>query len=50
MSAASRQDYATAAAAALLYDDGGNRTYELGGPAFDLPQLAGSSARSPAPR
>ena len=40
IAAATRQDYATAAAAALLQDDGGNRTYELGGPAFGLPQLA----------
>ncbi len=40
ISAASRQDYATAAAVALLQDEGGNRTYELGGPAFDLSLLA----------
>ena len=40
ISAASRQDYAAAAAVALLHDEGGNRTYELGGPAFELPQLA----------
>jgi NAD(P)H dehydrogenase (quinone) len=40
ISAASRQDYAVAAAAALLQDEGANRTYELGGPAFDLFQLA----------
>ena len=40
VSAATRQDYAAAAAAALLQDDDGNRTYELGGPAFDLPELA----------
>jgi len=40
ISAASRQDYAAAAAAALLHDEGGNRTYELGGAAFELPQLA----------
>ena len=40
ISAASRQDYADAAATALLEDEGGNRTYELGGPAFDLPGLA----------
>jgi NAD(P)H dehydrogenase (quinone) len=40
ISAATRQDYASAAAAALLNDDDGNRTYELGGPAFDLPELA----------
>jgi NAD(P)H dehydrogenase (quinone) len=40
ISAASRQDYAAAAAAALLADEAGNRTYELGGPAFGLPELA----------
>ena len=40
ISAASRQDYAAAAAAALLADERENRTYELGGPAFDLPELA----------
>jgi NAD(P)H dehydrogenase (quinone) len=40
MSAATRQDYATAAVAALLRDEGGNRTYGLGGPAFDVPELA----------
>jgi NAD(P)H dehydrogenase (quinone) len=40
ISAATRQDYATAAAVALLQDDDGNRTYELGGPAFDLTELA----------
>jgi NAD(P)H dehydrogenase (quinone) len=40
ISAATRQDYATAAAAAMLRDDDGNRTYELGGPAFDLSDLA----------
>jgi len=40
ISAATRQDYATAAATALLHDEGGNRTYELGGPAFDASQLA----------
>jgi NAD(P)H dehydrogenase (quinone) len=40
ISAATRQDYAAAAAAALFKDDDGNRTYELGGPAFDLPELA----------
>jgi NAD(P)H dehydrogenase (quinone) len=39
ISAATRQDYAAAAAAALLQDDDGNRTYELGGPAFDLREL-----------
>jgi uncharacterized protein YbjT (DUF2867 family) len=36
ISTASRQDCAAAAATALLDDDAGNRTYELGGPAFDL--------------
>ena len=40
ISAASRQDYAAAAAVALLRDESGNRTYELGGPAFGLPELA----------
>jgi NAD(P)H dehydrogenase (quinone) len=40
ISAASRQDYAAAAAAALGQDEEGSRTYELGGPAFRLPQLA----------
>jgi NAD(P)H dehydrogenase (quinone) len=40
ISAARRQDYAAAAAAALLQSDDGNRTYELGGPAFDLTGLA----------
>jgi NAD(P)H dehydrogenase (quinone) len=40
ISAASRQDFAAAAAAAILQDETGNRTYELGGPAFGLPQLA----------
>jgi len=40
ISAASRRDYAAAAATALLHDAGGNRTYELGGPAFSLPDLA----------
>jgi len=40
ISAASRQDYAAAAAAAILQDERGDRTYELGGPAFGLPQLA----------
>jgi NAD(P)H dehydrogenase (quinone) len=40
ISAASRQDLAAAAAQALLHDEHGDRTYELGGPAFDLPQLA----------
>jgi NAD(P)H dehydrogenase (quinone) len=40
ISAAPRRDYAAAAARALLADEGGNRTYELGGPAFDLPKFA----------
>ena len=40
ISAASRQDYAAAAAAAILQDERANRTYELGGPAFGLPKLA----------
>jgi NAD(P)H dehydrogenase (quinone) len=40
ISAATRRDYASAAAAALLQDEKGNRTYELGGPAFDLAELA----------
>jgi NAD(P)H dehydrogenase (quinone) len=40
ISAATRQDYAAAAAVALLEDNDGNRTYELGGPAFALSELA----------
>ncbi|AGB22236.1 putative nucleoside-diphosphate sugar epimerase [Mycobacterium sp. JS623] len=40
ISAASRQDYAIAAVSALLGDEGGDRIYELGGPAFTLTQLA----------
>jgi NAD(P)H dehydrogenase (quinone) len=40
ISAAPRQDYAAAAAAALLEGEGGSRTYELGGAAFELPELA----------
>jgi NAD(P)H dehydrogenase (quinone) len=40
ISAASRRDCAAAAATALLQNDAGNQTYELGGPAFDLPELA----------
>jgi NAD(P)H dehydrogenase (quinone) len=40
MSTASRQDYATAAAAALFSDEDGNRTYELGGAAYDITGLA----------
>lgn len=40
ISAATRKDYAAAAGSALLQDEEGNRTYELGGPAFDLSELA----------
>jgi uncharacterized protein YbjT (DUF2867 family) len=40
ISAASRRDYAAAAVAALLQKEEGNRTYELGGAAFDLFELA----------
>lgn len=40
ISAATRQDYSAAAAASLLDGQDGNQTYELGGPAFDLAQLA----------
>jgi NAD(P)H dehydrogenase (quinone) len=41
VSAASRSDYAAAAAAALLEDDKQTEViYELGGPAFDLTELA----------
>jgi NAD(P)H dehydrogenase (quinone) len=40
ISAAPRRDYAGGAAAALLEDEEGSRRYELGGPAFDLPELA----------
>jgi NAD(P)H dehydrogenase (quinone) len=40
ISAASRQDYAVAAVAALLQESEGNRTYELGGQSFDLFELA----------
>jgi NAD(P)H dehydrogenase (quinone) len=40
ISAATRQDYAAVAAAALLQDEPGNRTYELGGPAFGLSEFA----------
>ena len=40
ISAATRQDFASAAAAALLRNEGGNPTYELGGSSFDLAQLA----------
>jgi NAD(P)H dehydrogenase (quinone) len=41
ISAATRRDYAAAAAVALLDDAEGDRTYELGGPSFDLTELAG---------
>ncbi|RSM35728.1 SDR family NAD(P)-dependent oxidoreductase [Amycolatopsis balhimycina DSM 5908] len=40
ISAATRRDYARAAVTALLQDEPGNRSYELGGPAFDLSELA----------
>ncbi len=40
ISAASRKDYAAAAVAALVQNPEGNPTYELGGPAFDLFELA----------
>lgn len=40
ISAATRRDDAAAAAAALLEDQPGDRTHELGGPAFDLFELA----------
>jgi NAD(P)H dehydrogenase (quinone) len=40
MSTATRHDYATAAAAALFSDEAGNRTYELGGAAYDVTGLA----------
>ena len=40
VSAATRRDYAVAAVVALLQHETGNRTYELGGPAFDLFELA----------
>ncbi|AEK45154.1 nucleotide-diphosphate-sugar epimerase/NmrA family protein [Amycolatopsis mediterranei S699] len=40
ISAATRRDYACAAVTALLQDEPGNRSYELGGPAFDLSELA----------
>jgi NAD(P)H dehydrogenase (quinone) len=40
ISAAPRRDYATAAAAALREDEATSRTYELGGSAFGLPELA----------
>jgi NAD(P)H dehydrogenase (quinone) len=40
ISAASRQDYAVGAVAALLQNADGSRAYELGGPSFDLFELA----------
>ena len=40
VSAASRADLAAAAVVALLRDEGAERIYELGGPSFDLPELA----------
>ena len=40
ISAATRRDFAGAAAAALIEDEAGQRIYELGGPAFDLFELA----------
>ncbi|WP_432544742.1 SDR family oxidoreductase [Kineococcus sp. SYSU DK002] len=40
VSAATRADYAEAAAVALLSEDGTSRTYELAGPAFDFDELA----------
>ncbi len=40
IAAATRKDYAAAAAAALLQDEAGNRPFELGGPAFSLSELA----------
>ncbi|UOZ05627.1 SDR family oxidoreductase [Amycolatopsis sp. WQ 127309] len=40
ISAATRQDYAAAAVTALLQDEPGDRSYELGGSAFDLAELA----------
>jgi len=40
VSAATRADYAEAAAAALVEDGHAGATYELGGPAFTMPELA----------
>ena len=40
ISAAARQDYAVAAVSALLQDEAGDHTYELGGPSFTMSQLA----------
>lgn len=40
ISAAARQDYAVAAVAALMQDEAGDHTYELGGPSFDMSELA----------
>jgi NAD(P)H dehydrogenase (quinone) len=40
ISAATRQDCAAVAAVTILQNEEGNRTYEIGGPAFDLSELA----------
>lgn len=40
ISAATRHDYAAAAAAVLLHDEDSDQTFELGGPAFGLAELA----------
>jgi NAD(P)H dehydrogenase (quinone) len=50
ISAATRRDYAAAAATALLQDAPGDRTHELGGPPSTCPSSPRSSPRSPAPR
>ena len=55
ISAATRADFADAAAAALLDPDSAGRVYELGGAGFTLAELAAtvadaSGARSPTPR
>jgi len=47
ISAASRQDYAAAAVAALLQNVDGRRAYELGGPSFDLSNWRRRSRQSP---
>jgi NAD(P)H dehydrogenase (quinone) len=44
ISAATRADYADAAAAALLAEDSAGRTYELGGESFTLAELAATVA------
>lgn len=46
ISAATRADYADAAAAALLADDSAGRAYELGGAPFTLAQLAETVTRA----